>query len=349
MTDKMSSKERLAAIRDGRQPDRLPIRLMFNSAAGVLCNMSFKEAFSSAVNYASCQIAAYRRYGCDGVNASYSMHGIGMALGAEIVRPENGNFFISKYPIQSIGELSVLNLDKVKLENDALAWQAMEVIDILKKELGDEVGIGISFPGPATGVVSLIGMENFLKWMVKYPDVMNELLQFTTDAVKIISKPFLEKEVGIGLSDPAASGMILGAKRYQDYIFPYTKKIFEWWKAQGQKARGYHVCGNTTKILESMAQTGSTSLSIDNMVSLKTAKEKVGYLLPISGNIDPVQVIKDGTEQQMTIAIKKAYEDAGDSPKGFTLSPGCGIPVNTSREQMDLFVKTAKKYAEIYK
>lgn len=349
MTDKMSSKERLAAIRAGKEPDRLPIRLMFNSAAGVLCNMSFKETFSCAENYAACQIAAYRRYGCDGVNASYSMHGIGMALGAEMVRPENGNFFISKHPIQSLKEISILNLDKVKLENDALAWQAMEVIDILKREIGDEVGIGISFPGPATGVVSLVGMECFLRWMIKYPDAMKELLQFVTDAVEVISKPFLEKGIGVGLSDPAASGMILGAARYQKEIFPCTKKIFERWEKQGQKTRGYHVCGNTTKILESMAQTGATSLSIDNTVSLRTAKEKVGHILPISGNIDPVQVIKDGTELQMEEAIKKAYEEAGDSPRGFTLSPGCGIPVNTSIEQVDLFVKTAKKYAEIYK
>ena len=48
-----------------------------------------------------------------------------------------------------------------------------------------------------------------------------------------------------------------------------------------------HICGGTTPLLEQMADTGVTGLSIDAPVNVKEAKEKVGDRVALVGNVAP--------------------------------------------------------------
>ena len=346
--DEMTPRERFNAIRGNKKPDRMPIRLMFNSACGVMYGMTFREVFSSPRNYAKCQIAAYKRYGYDNVNASYVGHSIGVALGAKLTWPENSHSFISEFPIQSPADLSCLDLDKTTLEKDITAQQSFEVCEILLSALGDEVEVGIAFPGPGTAAASLVGTETFLRWTTRFPEQAKKLLEFSMLAVKNISLPFLRLGIVPSISDPVATGAIMGKRRYEEFIFPYTKQIFSYWKEYGDQIYGYHVCGDTTAVLPMMAESGTGDISLDNRVSLLTASETVGNVVALSGNIDPVSIIRDGSSTEIDSAIAKAYKDCRNNPKGFTLSSGCGIPIGTPLEKLDTFMETAKYYAAKY-
>lgn len=346
--DEMTPKERSEARQKGLACDRLPIGLMFNSAAGILNNMTYRQMFSSARNYAECQIAAYRRFGYDSVSVSYGMHGIGIGLGAELTQTEDNVPSIKTYPILGKADLAKLDQELFRPENNTMARQAMEAADIILDTIGNEVSVGIAFPGPATAVVSMVGMENFLTWLLRDPEFLQTLFAFAKETVVQLAAPFIQAGVNVSLSDPAASGMILGARRYKQQILPWTQQIFQSFAQMGAKKRGYHVCGDTTATLQEMSKSGATGISLDNKVSLAYAREHIGENVHISGNIDPVSVIRDGTAEDIRLAVEKAFQECGRSPGGFTISSGCGVPMGTPMKQLDAYIRSAKHYARLY-
>ena len=57
-----------------------------------------------------------------------------------------------------------------------------------------------------------------------------------------------------------------------------------------------------------------------------------------------VDVLKNGTFEEIDQAIKKCIIEAGDNPRGYNLCPGCTTPVDTTKENMIAFMNAAAKY-----
>ena len=78
--------------------------------------------------------------------------------------------------------------------------------------------------------------------------------------------------------------------------------------------------------------------------SLQELKECYGDKVAISGNVPPVDVLKNGTFEEIDQAIKKCIIEAGDNPRGYNLCPGCTTPIDTTKENMIAFMNAAAKY-----
>ena len=75
--------------------------------------------------------------------------------------------------------------------------------------------------------------------------------------------------------------------------------------------------------------------------ALRELKEEYGDRIGITGNVPPVDILRNGSWEQIQGCIRKCIEDAGDNPKGYTICPGCTTPVGTSKEQMIMFMNAA--------
>ena len=128
-------------------------------------------------------------------------------------------------------------------------------------------------------------------------------------------------------------------------MLPYTKEIVDYVHSFG-KSLTYHVCGDTSHMTLDLVESGCNMLSIDNRVSLKETKKLVGDKLPIVGNVDPVEVMMLGSIEDVYKAVRCCIEDAYDSPKGYLLSTGCGIPINSPIENIDALMEAGRKYGK---
>ena len=79
---------------------------------------------------------------------------------------------------------------------------------------------------------------------------------------------------------------------------------------------------------------------------VRQAKGYVGDKLPIVGNVDPVEVMMLGSIEDVYKAVRCCIEDAYDSPKGYLLSTGCGIPINSPIENIDALMDAGRKYGK---
>ena len=88
-----------------------------------------------------------------------------------------------------------------------------------------------------------------------------------------------------------------------------------------------------------------SGISIDSSVDIAYAKETVGDKLSIMGNVSPMEIL-NGTPESIEQAVIDCFRKCWDNPRGFTIAPGCDIPVTTSLENIDAYMRAARKCAK---
>ena len=343
--DQMTPNERLVAFFSGGEIDRLPAMPFYVSVAGKIAGMTHREKRSSSYNQAMAQVISYQKLGHDGLTVEYGLHGVGHACGSKWNDPEDGVPAIVDHFMKTIDDVDKLDMDKVRKENDPWLKLNLEATEICNEKVGDEVGVNISTPGPITAASSLYPVDKLLRDMRRNPEKVHQLLRFCTDAIKYVTDEFRAVNGGTFLCDPIASGNIMSEKAYREFVLPYTKEIMDHAHAHGGGV-GYHICGNTTKITKAMLETGCDMLSIDTVVSLKYAKEIAGDKVPLIGNVDPNQTMMLGGREEIYRNMKENLLDAYDSPKGYIVSTGCDIPINSPIENNYIFMEACRELAK---
>ncbi len=145
--------------------------------------------------------------------------------------------------------------------------------------------------------------------------------------------------------DPLASGTILRKSQYQEFVLPYAKKVNQAIHDAGGMVC-YHICGDTTKTIDDMADAGSDMISVDNVVDLEHVKNTAGQKMPILGNVAPVDYFIQGTKEEMDAAVKRCLQKAWDSPNGYILASGCDLSGQVKLENIEAFMNAARKYGQ---
>ena len=58
----------------------------------------------------------------------------------------------------------------------------------------------------------------------------------------------------------------------------------------------------------------------------------------------PVDVLRNGTAEDIEENVKACIAEAADNPCGYNLCPGCTTPVGTSKDNMIAFMNAAAIY-----
>ncbi len=341
--DQMTSSERVGNFLQGKEIDRIPIMPLFVTVSGKAAGMTHREKRSSAANEAKAQLACHERFGNDLLIMEYGLHGIGKALGTKANDPENGVPALIEFALADLNNLDVLDMAKLERKNDANFQRIYEAVQLAYEQSNQEVPVGVLISGPFTAAASIYQTEFLLRAMRKNPQQLHKLIGFCTEALKMICKEFVAIGAVIGLCDPIASGTILRQKQYQEFVLPYTTDLIK----QLRDVNGmicYHICGDTSSLVEDMVSTGCSMLSIDNCVDLEATKHKVGDKICLVGNVDPVKNFMMGTAEEMDEAVKDCFRKAYDNPCGYVLSSGCDLPVDVPLENMDAFMAAGRKY-----
>ncbi len=343
--DQMTPNERLAAFMSGGNMDRVLAMPLTCSMSGALLGISHKEKRSTALNEAIAQVACYERFGIDLTVIEYGLHGIGSALGSKMSDPEDSMPAIIENILTDLNDIDKLDITKADIENDEKFKLHVEAANILIEKLGHEVPTGALISGPFTAAASVYKMENLLRATRKNPEKVHDLLKLCNEGLKKVCREFIKTGSIILLCDPIASGTILHRKQYLEFVLPYTidliKDIHE---ANGMVC--YHICGDTTAIVEDMAKSGCDMISVDNLVDLEHTKNSIGDKMPILGNVDPVEILTLGNLEDVDLAVKECIQKAYDSPCGYILASGCDLSGNVPLENIDQFMASARKYGK---
>jgi uroporphyrinogen decarboxylase len=123
------------------------------------------------------------------------------------------------------------------------------------------------------------------------------------------------------------------------YIIPFIGRIKRY---EGGSA-SLHVCGKSMNILSALVDTGITSLSLDN-VDIAEVKRRVGDKVCLMGNVPPTDVMFRGAPEVVDASLYEILRKGYDNPRGFIMSTGCGVPLNTPPENIHAMMNAVRKY-----
>ncbi len=204
----------------------------------------------------------------------------------------------------------------------------LEAIRFFRDQVGGEVPIMGWVEGALAEAADLRGVNNLMLDVVDRPDWVMELLEICVEVEIAFAKAQIEAGADIiGLGDAVASQV--SPRMYKRFALPYEKRIFAAVHEMGALAR-LHICGDTSRILTPMVETGADMIDIDWMVDMQLAVVAFGEVVVV-GNTDPVAVMLHGTPEQVYDKTLACMQDGG---KYFISAAGCEIPDGTPHENL---------------
>jgi MtaA/CmuA family methyltransferase len=248
-------------------------------------------------------------------------------LGAEVVYPEDG----LPYPVRPLFAEMEDFKDYFLPEpligarmGDAVAGCAL---------LHEKVGGAIPVMGWVEGALAqaniLVGDQKLLFGLYDQPAWVHDLLELCTEVEIAFARAQIEAGADlIGLGDAVAS--LISPPMYREFVLPYEQRIFQAIREAGTIGR-LHICGNTSRILPDMLQSGADIIDLDWMVDIRKAAEIFDDRAALCGNFDPVTVMLQGTPEEVEQAVRYCLEYGG---RRYFSAAGCEIPEGTPYENL---------------
>jgi MtaA/CmuA family methyltransferase len=320
----MNSRERVFAMLEGREVDRLPrmpITMMF---AASQIGAKYRDYVSDHCVMVEAQIHTSDAFGFDHVSGISDPTREAYDLGAPVA------WFEDQPPAMLEGES--LLADKSKLAGlevpDPLGGGRMHdrvrAMALFKSRAGDRKIIEGWIEGPGNQGANLRGIHRLMLDFHDDPGFVRELFAFIVEMAVRFGRAQVEAGADIiGMGDPVAS--LAGPRAYDEFIGPAHQEIIERLHAAGARVR-LHICGNTRKILRGMGQAGADLVDLDSMVSIGEGRAAMGPEQVLLGNIDPVRTLCAGPPERITREIAECYRQAG--PR-YIIGAGCEVPRGT--------------------
>jgi uroporphyrinogen decarboxylase len=240
-----------------------------------------------------------------------------------------------EYPlVKQLSDLyRFLPLDPLK---DGLVMAFIETMKFMKRTIDIPKGAYVIGPFTLTGL--LMGATEVAVATIRDPGLAIGVLEFCTGMISRYAQA-LEAAGADIITFLEPTSVMLSPDAFWKFSGQFLKRIIE----QTSVIPVLHICGNTTHLISSMVQTNAQVLSLDSLVDLPTIARSVPESVFLSGNIDPVRVMLQGTPTQVRQETSRLLEQMAPFPN-FILSTGCDLPPETPMQNIESFMEVGKNW-----
>jgi MtaA/CmuA family methyltransferase len=205
----------------------------------------------------------------------------------------------------------------------------LAAIRAFREQVGGEVPIMGWVEGALAQAADLRGISQLMLDVYDRPEWLEELLEKCVQVEIAFARAQVEAGADIvGLGDAVASQ--ISPPMYRRFALPYEQRIFAAIHQAGGLGR-LHICGNTSRIVAAMAESGADIVDLDWMVDLSRAAQIVDNRVALCGNFNPVTVMLQGTPAQVRQATLSCSRLGG--PRHISAG-GCEIPDSSPVENL---------------
>ncbi len=334
----MNSIDRIKSTIRFEKTDRVPVFSHIYGLAARLNHISLKDYLNSAELLACCQLAAWKRFGYDGVTVFADNSLETEALGSKISYHDDAYPQIDKFYLKDIHDWNYLTIPDP--EEDGRMPVILEACRIINDEVGQETAVVGTVQGPMTLAGQLLGIEKLIYNIVDHPEEFSNLLNFTTRVMVTFGKALINAGAHvIHIFDPSSSCSVINRAVFKEYILPHLKQAFKEFKDSGDPICWLNITGQTEPVLDLFPETGADLFNIDYLVPISVAMEKLPHHC-ISGNIKPFSFIS-GEKKVIRREARDLLEQT-QTRGGFILSPGCEIPLESKVGNIEAMMSAVK-------
>lgn len=337
----MTEKERLLKILHGVKVDRPPVIIpggMMTMASREVMRKTgcfWPSAHRNAEKMALLSVAMHDEAGIENLGIPFCMTVEAESMGGEV---EDGDELteprIVIYPLKSVEEWR--NLKELNPLKDGRLPVILTCTSLLSQRHPDIPVIG-NLVGPLSLATSLIDAATLFKSLRQIPEEVHGMLSFLTDNGIKYGEALIRNGADlIVISDPSATGEILGPRLFSEFALSYLNKMITSIHAF-HKPVIVHICGNVNSVYEPLKRLTSECISVDSVVSIKEARGS----LPgkkIMGNVSTL-LLQNGPINKIQKVSRNLLDFGVD-----ILAPACGLSAKTPVSHIRAMTETVKKH-----
>ena len=292
--------------------------------AGKLKGYSAEELLKDPDKLLEALLEVNRVYDPDGQPVLFDLQIEAEILGCELVWSDKAPPSVASHPLESDPDIEL----PLPRATDGRIPMALDVMRRMKAAVGDHTALYGLICGPLTLASHLRGTEIFMDIMLN-PDAVTRLIAFSTEVCKRMADLYVGAGMDvIAVVDPMVSQ--IGPRHFSQFLaVPFTD-LFAHIRATGAFS-SFFVCGDATKNIEGMCQTGPDSISVDENIDLPAAKTITDrYNIALGGNIPLTTVMLLGSQQDNMKWVVDWLDRT--SHHNLILAPGCDMPYDTPVE-----------------
>ena len=176
----------------------------------------------------------------------------------------------------------------------------------------------------------------FYKELRKKNEDAHGYMQFVTDQLIRFGKAQIEAGADvIALSDPSATGEILGPKFFEEFTVRYVNQIVDAMKEAGAQTI-VHICGQMSPVYKEVNMVRSSVLSFDSVVPMKEARANLKDRV-LMGNVSTF-ALEFGEQEKVRTLAKGCVRSGSD-----IISPACGLGMKSPLANVQAILKCLKE------
>lgn len=294
--------------------------------AGFLKGYTATEMLTNADAAFESLMEVNRLYRPDGQPVIFDLQIEAECLGCELRWADDCPPSVSAHPLETDDEDEppVTPCDcKIPTKESGRIPYVLDVMKRMKEAVGDTTALYGLICGPFTLASHLRGNQLFTD-MYDFEDEVCDLMAFCARVCNKVAEYYIEAGMDvIAMVDPLISQ--ISSDDFETYCMEPYKDIFAFIREKGAFS-SFFVCGDATRNIDVMCQTGPDSISVDENVDILAAKKITDeYNIAIGGNIPLTSIMLLGNQQDnMKFAVNLL--DSIPDKTNFIIAPGCDMP-----------------------
>lgn len=337
----MTGKERLFAAIRGERTDSLPFIPISMMIAAEEIGEPYGRYVLDAATHVRGQVAFAEAYDVDHVSAISCPTSEAADLGAAIVCYDDQPPAVDEEHALLADKGRLGSLKTIDPGSGRRMSKRLAVIEGLRREAGALKAVEGWIEGPIAESCDLRGINRVMTDLYDDPAFVRDLLSFVFGNAMGFARAQVRAGANVmGVGDAAAS--LVGPELYREFVWPWEREYVNALHEMGVAVR-LHVCGDVRAILPLLGELRADILDLDSMVPVSLARIRTGGRQLLSGNVDPVRVVKDGTPETVTAALVRCLAEAAGGP--YAVNAGCEVPRGTPRENLHAMRVFAREHA----
>jgi len=334
----------MSRLRDtlrGAPKDRVPIIPMVSAwAAANFSDVPFPTLARDSKHIVDAQIRAREAVGYDAFFGYAESSPVSEAFGCKVRFTEIGSVF-EALPLTMT---RLEDVDRLVVPDplfDGRLPMILETVHGLNEYGGGEIPVFGGVAGPFTATCNILGVEKVLRMIYRIPQVLEALLDKVTSFLVVYGRALIENGANVlFMPEPSASASMISPVMFRRFVLPRLQTLTGSFDVPCM----LHMCGDTSPMLDAMAESGAEIISLDQCMDLSNSREMVSDKV-LGGNVDPVNSLLMGRSEAVKDDTIRCLRTGGTSR--YILMTGCGVPAQTPIENMEIMIKTGKDQGRV--